>query len=239
MHICACMRSTDQWKSMWGSTLLKRAQVLKSLTTYFPFLYRHEASTPTHKIKKYIVYESCIVELFAGCPVCTRVCDVKTRKLGTFLSVEQLCPHCEFYRYWNSQPVIGGTPAGNLHLSAAVYLSGASFFKIEKVNDEHLHCLWLSECGADQKVNSDQIAGTYYRTFVVYFCYQQVFKAMQLQLCQCDTFCRHARAFTQPAVVHHWKTFQDIMLQRLSQEDKVIVSGDMRADSLGSYILLK
>ncbi len=68
-----------------------------------PFLYRHEASTPTHKINKYIVYESCIMELFAGCPVCTRMCDVKTRKLGTFLSVEQHCPHCEFYRHWNSQ----------------------------------------------------------------------------------------------------------------------------------------
>ncbi len=75
------------------------------------------------------------------CPVCTRACDVKTRKLGTFLSVEQRCPHCEFYRHWNSQPVLGSTPAGNLHLSAAVYLSGASFFKIERVNDEQLHFL--------------------------------------------------------------------------------------------------
>lgn len=69
-----------------------------------------------------------------------------------------------------------------------------------------------------------------------FFSYQQVFKAMQLQLFQYDTFCRHARAFIQPAVIHHWKTSQDVILQRLSQEDKIIVGGDMRADSPGSYI---
>lgn len=94
-----------------------------------------ESSTPTHKIKKYIVYESCIMELFAACPVCTWACDVRTRNLGTFLSVEQRCPHCEFCRHWNSQPILGSTPAGNLHLSAAVYLSGASFIKIARSNE--------------------------------------------------------------------------------------------------------
>ncbi|XP_029946095.1 uncharacterized protein LOC115387508 isoform X2 [Salarias fasciatus] len=163
-----------------------------------------EASTPSHKIQKYIVYESCLLELFAVCPVCMRVCEVKTRKLGTFLSVEQRCPRCEFYRQWKSQPVLGSTPAGNLHLSAAVYLSGASFFQIERV-----------------------------------------FKAMQLQLFQYDTFRRHARSFVEPAVIHHWKTLQDVMLQRLSQEDKVIVGGDMRAHSpaghsakFGSYTMM-
>ncbi|KAM8755816.1 uncharacterized protein AB9X84_009227 [Acanthopagrus schlegelii] len=151
-----------------------------------------ESSTPTHKSRKYIVYESCIMELFAACPVCTRACDVRTRKLGTFLSVEQRCPHCKFCRHWNSQPVLGSTPAGNLHLSAAVYLSGASFSKIARV-----------------------------------------FKAMELQLFQYDTFRRHARSFIEPAVIHHWNTFQDVTLQRLSQESKVILGGDMRADSAG------
>ncbi|XP_034539013.1 uncharacterized protein LOC117812396 isoform X2 [Notolabrus celidotus] len=92
-----------------------------------------ETSTPTHKTKKYIVYETSLMELFEVCPVCTRVCDVRTQRLGTFLSVEQRCPHCDFLRRWNSQPIVGSTPAGNLHLSAAVYLSGASFFKMEKV----------------------------------------------------------------------------------------------------------
>ncbi len=33
---------------------------------------------------------------------------------------------------------LGAWPSGNLHLSAAVYLSGASFIQIEKVNDMQL-----------------------------------------------------------------------------------------------------
>ncbi|XP_074543284.1 uncharacterized protein LOC141803222 [Halichoeres trimaculatus] len=174
-----------------------------SVTSTESMVLSDAAPTPSHKERKYIVFESCIMQLFAVCPVCTRACDVKTQKLGTFLSVEQRCPHCEFDRRWNSQPVLGSTPAGNLHLSAAVYLSGASFFKIE-----------------------------------------QVFKAMQLQLFGYDKFRRHARAFIEPAVIHHWKTLQGAMLQQLSQEDKVIFGGDMRADSpghsakFGSYTMM-
>lgn len=70
-----------------------------------------ESSASTNNINKYIVYESCIMELFAVCPVCTRACDARTKTQEPILSVEQWCPHCEFYRQWNSQPVCGNTPA--------------------------------------------------------------------------------------------------------------------------------
>ncbi len=69
--------------------------------------------------------------------------------------------------------------------------------------------------------------------------YQQVFKAMKLQLFRYETFRRHARAFIEPAVIHHWKATQDVNLQRLSHEEKVILGGDMRADSPGIHTLLK
>ncbi|XP_039550333.1 uncharacterized protein LOC120495031 isoform X2 [Pimephales promelas] len=151
-----------------------------------------DSSTPTHNSNKYIVYENCIMDLFNFCPVCTRACDVKTQRLGTFLSVKQRCPNCTFSRHWNSQPIHGSVPAGNLHLSAAVYLSGASFIQIEKV-----------------------------------------FNTMKLQLFKFRTYRRHARSFIEPAVFHHWKVTQDVNLQRLSQEEKVILGGDMRADSPG------
>lgn len=72
-----------------------------------------------------------------------------------------------------------------------------------------------------------------------FFFYQQVFKAMELQLFQYNTFRRHARSFTEPAVIHQRKTLQDVMLQRLSQESKVLVGGDMRADSAGIYTSMK
>ncbi|XDV11168.1 hypothetical protein PO909_000180 [Leuciscus waleckii] len=85
-------------------------------------------------MRKLLVFEECLMELFEKCPVCTKVCEVKTRLRGTFMEVWQRCPHCQYQRRWKSQPVIGNsTPAGNLQLSTAIYVSGASFFNIQKV----------------------------------------------------------------------------------------------------------
>lgn len=92
-----------------------------------------DPSTPIHRTPTYIVYEKCLLELFEVCPVCQRVSEVRTRRIGTFLCVEQQCPNCSFFRKWNSQPLIGSTPAGNLQLSVAVYTNGGSFFKIQKI----------------------------------------------------------------------------------------------------------
>jgi hypothetical protein len=41
--------------------------------------------------------------------------------------------------------------------------------------------------------------------------------------------------FIEPAIVHEWNHSQDVMLQQLSEERKVILGGDMRADSPGIY----
>ncbi|XP_052409539.1 uncharacterized protein LOC127955926 isoform X2 [Carassius gibelio] len=92
-----------------------------------------ESSQPAHKTATYIVYEDCLLQLFEQCPVCQGVTSVRRRRVGTFLAVEQRCPHCDFFKKWSSQPVIGSTPAGNLQLSVAVYATGVSFFKLEKV----------------------------------------------------------------------------------------------------------
>lgn len=53
--------------------------------------------------------------------------------VGLFLAVDQTCHRCEFNRQWKSQPFIGSTPAGNIHLSAAVYFTGTSFIQMKKV----------------------------------------------------------------------------------------------------------
>ncbi|XP_056443945.1 uncharacterized protein LOC130380682 [Gadus chalcogrammus] len=50
--------------------------------------------------------------------------------------------------------------------------------------------------------------------------------------------------FIEPAIVHKWNHSQDVMLQQLSEERKVILGGDMRADSpghcakFGSYTMM-
>ncbi|KAK7884024.1 hypothetical protein WMY93_027147 [Mugilogobius chulae] len=88
---------------------------------------------PNYEGKKYIVFESRLKELFQTCPVCNCNSNVKKRESGTFVAFTQSCPHCLYHREWESQPVVGSTPVGNLQLSAAVYFSGGSFIKMEKI----------------------------------------------------------------------------------------------------------
>lgn len=56
---------------------------------------------------------------------------------------------------------------------------------------------------------------------------------MQLKMFQYDTFRRHARTYIEPAIIHTWKTVQDSMMEQLSQQESVILGGDLRADSPG------
>lgn len=57
---------------------------------------------------------------------------------------------------------------------------------------------------------------------------------MQLKIMHYDTFRQHARRYIEPAIVHSWKTAQDGMLQQLSQQQNIVLVGDLRADSPGT-----
>ena len=59
---------------------------------------------------------------------------------------------------------------------------------------------------------------------------------MCLQIFLYDTFHRHARMFIEPPIVHTWKHSQKVMLQQLSEENKVILGGEMRPDSPGTFL---
>ncbi|XP_073716793.1 uncharacterized protein [Misgurnus anguillicaudatus] len=47
---------------------------------------------------KFIVFETCLRELFATCPICKNKCDVTLRRMGTYVAFHQLCPKCSCYR---------------------------------------------------------------------------------------------------------------------------------------------
>ena len=109
------------------------------------FFFSLYSAQPQHKmkdVKKYLVYEDCLLSIFHHCPVCTCICKVKTTVRGTYLSVQQSCPRCEFHRRWDSQPIIGSTPAGNLQLSAAICFTGSSFTQVNKVG-KHIYCMYV------------------------------------------------------------------------------------------------
>ncbi|KAG1953552.1 hypothetical protein F2P79_010041 [Pimephales promelas] len=152
---------------------------------------------------KYIVFETCLRELFSTCPICNSKSDMELHRMGTYVAFKQRCPKCMYNRKWQSQPIVGSTPMGNLLLSAATYFTGGSFIQLQKI------------C-----------------------------KAMQLRICQYNTFRRHCRIYLEPAIVHKWKTEQRNIIQKLQERGKIAVSGDMRADSpghsskYGSYTLM-
>ncbi|XP_026097026.1 uncharacterized protein LOC113068514 [Carassius auratus] len=83
--------------------------------------------------KKFIVFETCLRELFATCPMCKHKSDVSLRRIGTYVAFLQLCPKCGYRKQWESQPTVGSTPVGNLQLSAATYFTGASFIQVQKI----------------------------------------------------------------------------------------------------------
>lgn len=90
--------------------------------------------------KKYIVFFSCLMKLFAVCPNCTEPGTAEvTEVIGTQIYVTQKCPTCKFVCQWKSQPNIRRILAGNLLLSAAILYLGSMIsqtlriFKILKV----------------------------------------------------------------------------------------------------------
>ncbi|KAI7813506.1 hypothetical protein IRJ41_018585 [Triplophysa rosa] len=82
---------------------------------------------------KYIVFECCLRELFDTCPICRGKSDVQQQRMGTYVAFSQLCHKCTYNRKWQSQPLVGSTPIGNLLLSAAIYFTGGSFFHFQKI----------------------------------------------------------------------------------------------------------
>lgn len=98
-----------------------------------------EDTTPVHLSKKYIVFEECLMALFAKCRICGGATDVTKHTLGTFLRVKQLCIQCDTSYEWDSQPFIQDIPAGNILLSSAILFCGALPSKILQVMNTY-HC---------------------------------------------------------------------------------------------------
>ena len=91
----------------------------------------NEESMPEVDERKFIVFESQLLELFQACPVCAGPCVAEVDGLsGTLVRVLQNCTNCSFCRKWNSQPYVGQVPAGNLLLTASILLSGSLVSKV-------------------------------------------------------------------------------------------------------------
>ncbi|KAM5170491.1 uncharacterized protein ACMZJ9_003387 isoform 1-T2 [Mantella aurantiaca] len=88
---------------------------------------------------KFIVFESCLDELLLSCKCKARVncmgSIVKLQKyrIGTAISVTAYCSKNHKFNLWQSQPLIGRTPVGNILLSAGILCSGSNFLRVERL----------------------------------------------------------------------------------------------------------
>ncbi|KAG0429539.1 hypothetical protein HPB47_023554 [Ixodes persulcatus] len=98
--------------------------------TYFPtrdedFESDQYTPGPPEGERQFLVFESCLRELFSTCQECSRPCNTTITPLGILIKVKSICP-LKHERIWDSQPVMNGRAAGNILLSSHLLFSGSS-----------------------------------------------------------------------------------------------------------------
>lgn len=83
--------------------------------------YNKKGSEGPQSENKFIVFFSCLMQLFEFCPLYTEPSTSEVSNVvGTLIHVTQKCLSCSYAHVWRSQPYIKKIPAGNLLLSAAI-----------------------------------------------------------------------------------------------------------------------
>ena len=75
------------------------------------------------------MFESHLKELLSQCQYCGGPCKVHIKTIGSMISMKAKCS-CGFLRNWDSQPMHGQMPVGNLIFSAGILFSGSSPSKV-------------------------------------------------------------------------------------------------------------
>ena len=93
-------------------------------------IYRQESMSPPSlqlsEYSCYIVFESALLLLFSVCRNClSKAVEIKRTTQGSLLRIKQICSRCNYKWEWDSQPMCGNIPAGNISLSAAILYAGA------------------------------------------------------------------------------------------------------------------
>lgn len=99
-----------------------------SLSNHKSFMIRSESdcdmTTKTNKF--YLVTDAALLSLFVSCIFCGKAAKISKKIIsGTFLKIVQICGSCLKRRVWQSQPVVGTIPLGNISMSAAILFSGS------------------------------------------------------------------------------------------------------------------
>ncbi|XP_064473783.1 uncharacterized protein LOC135388278 isoform X2 [Ornithodoros turicata] len=88
-----------------------------------------ETKTSVCDEQKFIVFESCLRQLFQRCRQCDTSCRIKLTVRGTLVDVSAECL-LGHITTWRSQPHINGFAAGNILLAGAILFNGAAPTKV-------------------------------------------------------------------------------------------------------------
>lgn len=108
-----------------------------------PQVFQPQVDMAPDKQRKYLVFESNLMELFALCPLCVSpIVQKELSVLGTLLVLKYKCKqgHCHT---WSSQPCHKSLPWGNMLSAGAILFSGGSYAKSAKMF-EHLNMSFIS-----------------------------------------------------------------------------------------------
>lgn len=94
---------------------------------------------------KFIVFATNLLSLFSHCFLCRSPSDISTEIIGTFLRVKLFCAACSFQYVWESQPLIGNMPAGNLAVCTAIACSGSLPTKALRLF-QIMNCKTIARC---------------------------------------------------------------------------------------------
>ena len=98
-----------------------------------PFIFREEDSSTFENEQKFIVFQSCLLELFKVCPICSGEAQASVKQVqATLVTIHQWCldPDCQFQRTWFNEPFVRSMPVCNLLMSASILMSGTVFIVI-------------------------------------------------------------------------------------------------------------
>lgn len=85
------------------------------------------------------MFSSALLSLFTFCFSCRSPTKIMTETIGTFLRIKLKCPSCSFTYTWESQPLVGDMPAGNLAFCNSIICSGS-------MPSKSIHLLELMNC---------------------------------------------------------------------------------------------
>ena len=88
-----------------------------------------ERSADIRNGKKYLVFESCLLQLLKRCCNYGREVELNTYVRGTLLTVKGTCTEGHVLN-WQSLPLVKDMGAGNLLLSAVILFSGLTFTRV-------------------------------------------------------------------------------------------------------------